>query len=178
MTGNINIRKARPDDLDAVLQIYAGARAFMKENGNPEQWGDSYPPVATVEEDLSENGGAYVATDGSEILAVFYFEENADDPAYREIFDGEWISSLPYGVVHRIGVAAAGRGKGLGRFCLEWALERTGNIKIDTHKSNLPMQKLLTSLGFIHCGSIYIEDGSHRMAYQCIRSLCDPTKGI
>ena len=33
---------------------------------------------------------------------------------------------------------------------------------------NLPMQRLLTSLGFVHCGTIYVNvDGDrHRMAYQ------------
>lgn len=168
MTKDIYIRKAYPDDFDEVMQIYADAREFMKENGNAQQWGNSYPPAETVREDVSENGHGYVATDGKELLAAFYFKENADDPTYREIFDGEWLSDLPYGVVHRIGVSKSGRGKKLGRLCLSWALEKTGNIKIDTHLDNLPMQRLLSSLGFTHCGSIYLEDGSHRMAYQCL----------
>ncbi len=169
MTNEIYIRKALPEDFDAVMQIYANARRFMKENGNPDQWGDSYPPVETVKEDLSENGHGYVATDGQDLLAAFYFEENADDPTYREIFDGEWLNPLPYGVVHRIAVSNLGRGRKIGKLCLSWALEQTGNIKIDTHTSNLPMQKLLTSLGFVHCGSIYLDDRSRRMAYQCTR---------
>ena len=138
----------------------------MKKSGNPDQWGDFYPPAETVQADLSENGGGYVVTNGEHLLAAFYFEQNADDPTYREIFDGAWLNSLPYGVVHRVGVGDMGRGKGIGKLCLEWAIKESGNIKIDTHKDNLPMQKLLTRLGFIPCGSIYLEDGSHRIAYQ------------
>ncbi len=168
MTNEIYIRKALPDDFDEVMRIYADARQFMKENGNPDQWGDSYPSAEMVKEDLSENGHGFVATDGKKLLAAFYFEENADDPTYREIFDGAWLNDLPYGVIHRIGVAKAGRGRKIGKFCISRTLEQNGNIRIDTHICNLPMQRLLASLGFVHCGSIYLEDGSHRMAYQCI----------
>lgn len=166
MTDKIYIRKAAPDDLDAVMQIYSQAREFMKKSGNPDQWGDSYPDVDTVKHDLSPNGGGYVATDGENIFAAFYFEENADDATYRKIFDGEWLNALPYGVVHRVGVGDLGRGKGLGSLCLSWALEKAKNLKIDTHLDNLPMQRLLEKLGFVRCGSIYLEDGSHRVAYQ------------
>ena len=34
------IRKTTMEDLDEVMEIYAGARAFMAQNGNPTQWGD------------------------------------------------------------------------------------------------------------------------------------------
>ncbi len=165
---NIYIRKANLGDFDAVMQIYAQAREFMRKNGNPDQWGDYYPPAETVKEDLFENGGGYVVTDEKNILAAFYFEQSADDPTYREIFGGEWINDLPYGVVHRVGVGELGRGKGIGCLCLSWALSAAGNLKIDTHVKNLPMQRLLEKLGFVRCGSIYLEDGSHRLAYQCV----------
>ena len=166
MSEHIYIRKATAGDFDAVMQIYSEARDFMRKSGNPDQWGDSYPSAEIVRGDLSENGGGYVATDGENILAAFYFEENADDPTYREIFDGDWLNALPYGVVHRVGVGALGRGRGLGALCLTFATEKCGNIKIDTHTENLPMQKLLSKLGFVRCGSIYLEDKSHRIAYQ------------
>ena len=168
MTNEIYIRKAHPNDLDCVLKIYSDARQFMKESGNPDQWGESYPPAEIVREDLSESGHGYVATDGKDIFAVFYFKENADDPEYRKIYDGKWLSEKEYGAVHRIGISNVARGKKIGKLCISWALQKTGNIKIDTHESNLPMQRLLLSLGFTHCGSIYLEDGSRRMAYQCI----------
>lgn len=46
------IRKARSEDLETILKIYEDARAFMAENGNPDQWKDGYPPKKLVEEDL------------------------------------------------------------------------------------------------------------------------------
>ncbi len=163
---NLEIRRALPSDLEKICEIYAEARAFMRASGNSEQWKNSYPPREIIEADVSENGHGYVACEGENILCAFYFEENADDPTYRVIEDGEWLNTLPYAVLHRIGVSEKARGKKVGKACIKWALERSGNLKIDTHRDNLPMQRLLTSLGFTHCGTIYILDGSPRMAYQ------------
>lgn len=38
------IRKAVPADEPAIAGVYAKARDFMKEHGNPDQWGSQYPP--------------------------------------------------------------------------------------------------------------------------------------
>ena len=38
-------------------------------------------------------------------------------------------------------------------------------IRIDTHEKNLPMQKALLKQGFTHRGTIYIADGTARMAF-------------
>ena len=40
----MQIRKATMNDLPDILAIYAYARKYMKEHGNPDQWRDSYPP--------------------------------------------------------------------------------------------------------------------------------------
>ncbi len=34
----MNIRPAQPGDLPALLEIFADARAFMAQTGNPTQW--------------------------------------------------------------------------------------------------------------------------------------------
>ena len=49
------IRKATMSDLDTVFDLYAQARRFMKENGNPDQWGDNYPPRGQIIEDIQKN---------------------------------------------------------------------------------------------------------------------------
>jgi hypothetical protein len=48
------IRKTEIKDLDNVMMIYEDARSFMKENGNPNQWGDSYPERELIKRDISE----------------------------------------------------------------------------------------------------------------------------
>jgi RimJ/RimL family protein N-acetyltransferase len=42
------------------------------------------------------------------------------------------------------------------------------NLKIDTHRDNIPMQKVLKRNGFSECGIIYIENGDERIAFQKI----------
>ena len=57
-------------------------------------------------------------------------------------------------------------GKGVFRECLAYCMSRISNIRIDTHKDNIPMQKMLEKNGFLQCGTIRLSDGSPRLAYQ------------
>jgi DNA ligase (NAD+) len=146
------IRKTAAADLDAVMEIYAYARAAMKESGNPDQWGDAHPPRAMIEADI-EKGLSYVCENNRDntIAAVFYFEI-APDPTYAKI-DGKWLNdAAPYGVVHRI--ARGKEAKGAGAFCLEWCYAQCQNLRIDTHEANTPMIKLMERLGYRYCGII------------------------
>lgn len=161
----MNIRKSTMDDLDAILSIYERARAFMAEKGNPHQWGGGYPEKERVIKDI-ELGHSYVCTSQDNIAAVFYFAQE-EDASYSKIIEGDWKNQEPYGVVHRI--ASAEGGKGSASFCLLWCMEQTGNLRMDTHEDNIPMQRLLQKHGFVRCGIIFVEDGSRRLAYQWSR---------
>ena len=55
----MKIRKAKAQDLQEILKLYAQARTFMQETGNGSQWGTTYPPVEQVEADIRE-GKSYV----------------------------------------------------------------------------------------------------------------------
>ena len=48
------IEKAKLEDLPRILQIYASARKFMKQSGNPKQWGDSFPPESLLVKDIEK----------------------------------------------------------------------------------------------------------------------------
>lgn len=134
----------------------------MAEHGNPDQWKVSYPPVELVEKDVRD-GNCYVCEEEGRIVAVFYYKKE-EDPTYSYIEDGQWISEEPYGVVHRI--TSDGTVKGTASFCLAWAFEQCGNLRIDTHRDNVVMQNLLKKNGFSYCGIIYAEGHSERLAYQ------------
>ena len=155
------IQKATLSQLPALMELYARARAFMAQNGNPDQWGSAYPPEDMIRRDI-ENGKCYVNLDGDSIRAVFYFAVE-EDPTYGYI-DGAWLNSRPYGVIHRIAVGENGRGAAAE--CIAYAFERCGNLRIDTHEKNLPMQRCLGKNGFVRCGIIYLENGDPRIAYQ------------
>ena len=158
----MKIRKSDKGDLEGILEVYESARQYMVENDNPEQWRDGYPEEKIILEDI-ENNHHYVCIDDSRVIGCFAFIEG-DDPTYKEIFEGEWLDNNPYVVIHRIAVLE--HGKGAGTFCLEWCFSRHKNIRIDTHRDNIPMQRLLNKRGFQYCGVIYNWLGDERLAYQ------------
>ena len=163
----MKIRHATERDIPRMMEIYAHARRFMAEHGNPNQWGPrSWPPEALIRSDI-QNGNSYVClNDAGAVVGTFFFIQGRDiEPTYRVINDGAWLDDSPYGVLHRI--ATDGSEKGVGRFCLDWAFEQCGHLRIDTHGDNTVMQSLLAKLGFVHCGTIYVyEDNDPRLAYE------------
>ncbi len=120
----MEIRKSRMADLPEILKLYEEARAFMQETGNGTQWGTSYPPVEQVETDIREEK-SYVCEEDGRLAGVFYFSEGPD-PDYAEIYEGSWMGSGNYDVMHR--VAAPGRVKGAGSFCIRWCAEHSRGI--------------------------------------------------
>lgn len=155
------VRKADYNDFEAIMDIYRHAQSFMQKNGNPDQWGNFYPPAHLIKKDISTK--MYVCTENGEILCVFYYAQESD-PDYSTIENGAWLCDKPYGVVHR--VASSHKVKGAAKFSLNWAYEQCKNLRIDTHEDNTPMQSLLKSLGFSYCGIIRLSDGEKRLAFQ------------
>lgn len=158
----MEIRSAVQSELPEIMRIYDDARAFMRLQGNMNQWINGYPGKEIILNDI-HNGNCYVCVDGAEICGVFSLIMG-EDPTYVKIFKGAWLNDKPYGAVHRIAVGA--RQKGVGSLCLDWCVERCGNVKIDTHRDNLAMQRLVLKNGFEYCGIIYLADGAERLAYQ------------
>ena len=100
------------------------------------------------------------------MVGTFYFISGKDiEPTYAEITDGAWLDDSPYGVIHRI--ASDGSTKGIGAFCIRWAFDQCGHLRMDTHGDNRVMQRLLKKLGFVHCGTIYVEEDDYpRLAFE------------
>lgn len=163
------IRKTVESDFDRVMEIYAHAREFMAETGNPNQWGPTnWPPEALVHQDIA-TGRGYVCEHEGRVVGAFFFDCGEDiEPTYRAIEDGSWADDGPYGVVHRI--ASDGSVRGVGAFCIGWAFDQCGHLRIDTHGDNVVMQRLLAKLGFERRGIIHVvEDDYPRFAYEKTR---------
>lgn len=158
----MEFRKTKPEELDRVMALYDGARAFMQANGNPNQWVGGYPQRELIAGEI-DRGNSYVCVEDGEIAAVFSLIVG-EDPTYRVIYDGAWLNEESYGTVHRICVAK--QGGGVGAACLQWCLERCGNIRIDTHRDNRAMQALVKRCGFAYCGRIHLANGAERVAFQ------------
>ena len=163
----MEIRKSTIQDLPRQMEIYRFARTFMAEHGNPNQWGPTqWPPEDLIRHDI-DRGCSYVCTnDDGRVIGTFFFDQGTDiEAAYRDITDGAWKGSDTFGVMHRL--AGDGSEKGIGAFCLNWAFARCGHLRVDTHGDNIVMQSLLIKLGFIHRGTIYVEEDDYpRLAYE------------
>ncbi len=164
----MTIRLTTYADLDALMAIFAHARAQMAADGNPTQWGDGYPTREQLEEDI-QRGVSYVMEHEGVPCATFVFIIG-DDPTYAYIEDGQWLDdTLPYGTIHRI--ASNGQLRGIFRTVLDWCSAQCSNIRIDTHQANARMIHLIEHNQFTRCGIIYTRDNSPRMAYQCLGLL-------
>ena len=150
---------AKTEDLGGILEIYADARKFMAENGNPTQWNNGYPKKELLELDICLNR-LFVMRRNDEICGAFvYFI--GDDPTYQYI-EGSWMDDASYGVIHRI----AGNGGGIFAAALDFCRKQISHIRIDTHHNNIPMQRAVEKAGFSRRGIIYVDDGTPRIAYE------------
>ena len=157
------IRKAQREDLPRIEEIYAYARQFMAETGNPHQWGTTTPQTGQLKEDIAK-GLLFVLTHDSCIHGVFYFYIGPD-PTYGVIEDGHWRSDTPYGTIHRI--AGDGSG-GVLAAAVAFCKTKINHIRIDTHHDNKIMQHAVARQGFRRSGIIYLENGSPRIAYDLL----------
>ncbi len=158
------IRLATNNDLDEILAVYDTARKFMRATGNPTQWNGGYPQREVLVEDIKSKQLFVLDIDG-EIHAVFAFIKG-EDPTYRYIENGNWLSNEEYFAIHR--VASAGKSKGVLKICLDYCKGFSANLRIDTHSDNTVMQHLLIKHGFIKCGTIYLENGDPRIAFEFV----------
>jgi hypothetical protein len=157
----MEIRRATAQDHQRIMEIYRAAQDFMIQTGNPHQWGHFYPESSLIEKDI-ENGVCHVICEDDDVHGVFALMEGPD-PTYRYIEGGNWLNDAPYLVIHRI--AGDGQVHGLVTHAAEYAKGLSANVRVDTYHENVIMQRQISKNGFVKCGTIYLEDGSPRIAY-------------
>ena len=158
------IRLAKHEDLPQILTIYEYARKFMKEQGNPTQWGSTHPEKEILKADI-DSKTLYLIEESGQIAGVFAFIVG-EDSTYNVIDHGQWKSNATYGTIHR--VAAAEGSTGIVKKAVEYCKNLHPYIRIDTHEKNLMMQHLIQKTGFEKSGVIYAYDGSPRIAYELL----------
>lgn len=165
----MKLRKAVPGDIPAMLGLYEEARLALRDMG-VDQWQNGYPDQSCVEQDIAE-GGSYVLEENGVPVACAYLAFGRE-PTYEVIREGQWQTDpAAYGFLHRI--AVSGRCKGKGAAALFFAeLKRQATekgltvLRCDTHRDNLPMQRVLAKNGFSQRGIILVEDGTERLAFE------------
>ena len=159
------IRKAKPTDMAAIMQVMEAAKKIMRSSGNMYQWGDGYPSESVILGDMEKHGG-YIIEDAGRIVGYFAFLPSPE-PTYTKIYNGEWLDDVkPYHVIHRI--ASYPDVHGIFSDIMDFCFLHDTNIRIDTHKDNQIMQHNIEKHGFTYCGIIYLANGDERLAYQKI----------
>ena len=162
----LQVRLGKNEDIPRLNEIYATAREFMRATGNPNQWKNTNPTEELVLDDIEKNR-CNVIYDETGIHGVFALCQGAD-PTYEYIEGGQWRNNEAYVTIHRI--ASDQTTRGIFRVAMEECKKYANNIRIDTHKDNVVMQRTLEKYDFQHCGVIYLANGEPREAYLWVKS--------
>lgn len=152
------IRKAVSEDIPRILEIFSFAKEKMREEGNPDQWGASYPALSDIADDISR-GELFLIEEEGTVHAVF-MASGRKDPVYEK--NKHLWPDEEYHVIHR--VASDGKIKGVLSRAVDFVIDQAVSIRMDTYKDNKVMQKALVRNGFSYQGTYY-DGGMQFLAY-------------
>ena len=132
-TSERRFRRATMDDLPVMLKIYQHARELMAANGNPTQWGNTFPREEVILDDIRQQRTMLLVdeADGKERVLAQFALCTGEDPTYAHI-DGAWLDDDSYVTIHRI--ASSGIVKGAAKDCINWCIEHYGNVRAELEK--------------------------------------------
>lgn len=162
------IRQSKPEDLNEVMDIIKAAQEYFRDNKVP-QWQNGYPDRSAILADMDKN--SFYVMEEDKVLGIMA-AIIGEEPTYNEIFEGSWLTSEnSYITLHRVAVDMNRKGKGLGTQLFDFAEElarKEGlkSMRIDTHRKNKSMNRLIEKNGFKYCGIVYMTDGGERLAYE------------
>ena len=164
----MNFRKSAKTDLKSIMRIIKQAQEYFKDQGI-DQWQNNYPNDDVINDDISKGESYVLELDGNIVAtSVISFDK---ENTYDVIYDGQWITDGKYAVLHRVAVDNTYKGLGISHKIIQYAEEMCKDngihsIKIDTHKDNLSMKKMLEKNGFKYCGIIHLSYGDERVAFE------------
>ena len=152
------IKKLDSSFLDDVMKCIEDARMLLKNSGSL-QWNtsDGYPRREDMQNDIL-NGNLYGYVSERGLLGVCAIVVGEDEN--YNVIDGSWQDlSSSYVAIHRIAVRKDSYGSGVSVALVNHAKKimqslNLKSVKADTHKINIPMQKLLLKCGFKKRGII------------------------
>ncbi len=136
------------------MEAVEDSREVLRLQGNG-QWQDGYPNRDDLVHDIKT--GRLFAVDGSDgrlaaVCALTYREED-----YHHLYEGKWLTELPYMVMHRVAMKKKYAGQGYGKKLFELFIaqakeEGYRSLRIDTHEGNAVMRHLIALYHFAYCG--------------------------
>ena len=171
---SFDCRKATEADMPAILAICDAAKAYMKSRG-VDQWQVGYPYPESFLGDIADGTGWVFVESESGDIAGYECITNTLQDNYLQLTDGQWLTDSEFYVtIHRTMVAPAYRSTGLSDEMMQLGEDLgwgwgCGSIRVDTHKDNVAMQRLIGRMGYTYCGIIpSFTEHSLRNAYEKI----------
>lgn len=172
-------RKAEEKDLDTIEKMLQRARAYMGEVLKLTQWQGDYPARRDFAEDITLSR-AYVLCDEDDIPIAAAMVHTEREAAYDAMTDGngEFSGVWQYPAesaasVHRFVVSREISGHGVGTAFMREIFGHLKNngvrsVRIDTHRANKPMRRMLEKCGFRAVGIVLVNEPSdpERIAYE------------
>lgn len=143
-------------NLEEALTIIEDAKQLLKKDST--QWQNGYPNKDVLLKDI-ESKTLHGLFDGKRLVAIMALKKGIE-PTYLNI-NGHW-NILPNEndiVVHRLAVSKDYLHQKCGLRMLEFALDyarecQAVSCKVDTHKNNMAMRKIIRDCQFDYCGII------------------------
>ena len=148
------LTKATAADFSAICSLYQSVCAGMAQQESPQWvWGD-YPNEDFLRGSL-DAGTLYIAREDDTLLAAVTID-TCFDKEYETV---NWLFGQKPGAFHRLAIAPAQQGKGLGKkiiadVCDILRSQSCDTLRIDTYANNLPAQKLYEKVGMRKAGEV------------------------
>ena len=147
------LTKATPADFSAICSLYESVCAAMASTSHQWVWGE-YPAEDILQGSL-DAGTLYIAREDDALLAAVTIDTHFD-PEYEGV---NWLFGTKPGAFHRLAIAPAHQGKGLGRRIIADVCEilrgmGCNALRIDTYVNNTAAQKLYTAVGMRKAGEV------------------------
>ena len=164
-------RKTTNSDIASLMPIFEEARKTIAALGI-DQWQNGYPSEEVILADVEKDQSYLCEIDGR-VCGTFAMLTDGE-PTYDKIYGGHWLTgddSRDYIAIHRVAISVSSRGSGLSGkiigYAADFAKEKgRKSLRIDTHRGNAVMRRMLEKNGFSYCGIIYLENGDERVAYE------------
>lgn len=154
------IRRARRNDIAAVVQLYEELFRYEAEHGSTTNWKHGIYPIRETAENAFAANSLYVLELGGKIRGSMILNQ-LQPPEYEPI---EWqyqAKASEVLAIHTLCISPAYSGRGYGKQMIAFAIQRAGEIqckavRLDTWAENKPAASLYQGMGFRLAGSGYM----------------------
>lgn len=153
----VTLTLVQSQEIHVAMAIIDQAKAYLKAI-DVNQWQEGYPDRTQITKDITSGKARFICQEGA---VLGYVVVDFDPEPDHDTIQGAWCSDAPYGVIHRLAMGDAGRGRGLiGQvFALvegEIRAETVGAVRVDTPAVNPIMMHLLPKYGYTQRGTIFL----------------------